>query len=96
MALAVAGIGCGLLLDGSLVRAGWLSFAASWPAPFEAVGAPPWILALWAVFPLTLTRSLSVLQSRPWLAALLGGFGGAAGVPRRGAAVGARGRRRCR
>lgn len=75
LALALTGVACGLLLDGGLARAGWVSFAATWPAPLEVLGAPPWILALWAVFPLTLMRSLAVLQRRPAWAAVFGAVG---------------------
>ncbi|GAB6195106.1 DUF2878 domain-containing protein [Lysobacter xanthus] len=75
VALAAAGLACGLLLDGTLVRAGWIDFRATWPPAWTAVGAPPWILALWAVFPLTLTRSLAVLQRHRLLAIALGAVG---------------------
>ncbi|MEO8780117.1 MAG: DUF2878 family protein, partial [Rhodanobacter sp.] len=38
--------------------------------------APAWILALWMTFALTFTQSLRYLQTRLWLAALLGLIGG--------------------
>jgi hypothetical protein len=38
--------------------------------------APAWILALWVTFALTFSQSLRYLQSRLWLAALLGLLGG--------------------
>jgi hypothetical protein len=37
---------------------------------------PPWMIALWANFATTLNLSLAGLQTRPWLAALLGLVGG--------------------
>lgn len=63
----------GLVVDGGLIRAGLASYAAPWPS---AMWAPAWILALWATFALTLTQSLRWLQTRLWLAALLGAIGG--------------------
>lgn len=73
VALALA---VGLAFDGSLARADWLAYAAGWPPSLGALGAPPWILALWVAFTLTLTRSLALLQTRPWTAAALGAVGG--------------------
>ncbi|TAL83025.1 MAG: DUF2878 domain-containing protein [Rhodanobacter sp.] len=70
--LIAAALVMGLLLDGGLLHLGLASYAASWVAP-----APPaWILALWATFALTFTQSLSYLQNKLWLAALLGSIGG--------------------
>ena len=63
----------GFLLDGGLIRSGLASYAAAWP---QLAIAPAWILALWMTFALTFTQSLSYLQSRLWLAALLGLIGG--------------------
>ena len=63
----------GFVLDGVLVRSGWASYAAPWPS---AALAPAWILSLWAAFSLTFTQSLVYLQTRLWLAALLGLIGG--------------------
>jgi hypothetical protein len=70
MALAMA---MGLLFDGVLIHAGLASYAAPWPSTGTA---PAWILALWAAFSLTFTQSLAYLQTRLWLAALLGAAGG--------------------
>ena len=75
VALSATGIACGLLLDGSLARSGAVVYAASWPDAQASIGAPPWILALWAVFPLTLTASLDVLQRRLVLASVVGAVG---------------------
>jgi len=63
----------GLLLDGSLIRTGIASYAAAWS---NHAMAPAWILALWMTFALTFTQSLRYLQTRLWLAALLGLVGG--------------------
>ncbi|TZF90366.1 DUF2878 domain-containing protein [Cognatilysobacter lacus] len=76
LTLLLAGIGFGLLLDGALEHAGWVRHAAEGDTWRRIVGAPVWILALWAVFPLTLTCSFAALQSRTWLAAALGAIGG--------------------
>lgn len=65
----------GLLLDGSLAFGGWLRYAAAAPA-VPSGGAPLWILALWAAFALTLTKSLRFLHKRLWLAAAFGALGG--------------------
>ena len=53
-------------------------------------GAPLWILALWAAFALTLTRSLAWLMRRPWLAALFGAARRTARLCERGARLRAR------
>lgn len=76
LVLSLLGIVLALLLDGSLARLGLAHYAATWDAAHAWIGAPPWILALWVAFALTLTRSFSLLQTRPALAALLGAVGG--------------------
>ena len=63
----------GFMLDGGLIRAGLASYAAPWP---NLAIAPAWILALWMAFALTFGQSLAWLQTRLWLAALLGLIGG--------------------
>jgi|SRR5580658_3127058 hypothetical protein len=73
LALMAIAIMMGLLFDSGLIHAGLLSFAAPWPS---ARMAPAWILALWGAFSLTFTQSLAYLQTRLWLAALLGAAGG--------------------
>jgi hypothetical protein len=70
MAMAIV---MGLLFDSALIHAGLANYAAPWPS---ADIAPAWILALWAAFSLTFTQSLAYLQTRLWLAALLGAAGG--------------------
>lgn len=73
-ALGAAGLAVGLAVEGGLSASGVLWHAA--PGPSGWVGPPPWILALWPVFAMTLHRSFAFLQSRPWLACALGGIGG--------------------
>lgn len=63
----------GGVLDGGLIHFGLARYATAWPL---ADFAPAWILALWATFALTLTQSLTYLQTRLRLAALLGAIGG--------------------
>jgi hypothetical protein len=73
LALMLTAVLMGFMLDGVLARTGWAYYAAAWP---DAVLAPAWILALWASFALTFTQSLAYLQTRVWIAALLGLVGG--------------------
>jgi len=63
----------GLVWDSALVSSGWMRFTSG-----VLVGgiAPPWILALWALFATTLNVSLGWLKGRPVVAALLGGVAG--------------------
>lgn len=63
----------GLVIDGGLAGSGWLHYAAAWPS---SRWAPVWILAVWASFAVTVTRSLALLQRYPWAALLLGAIGG--------------------
>ncbi|HET6554305.1 MAG TPA: DUF2878 domain-containing protein [Dyella sp.] len=72
--LLVGALLIGGIVDGVAAATGWLRYATPSPA-WPAHGAPVWILMLWACFATTLNRSLAVLRSRLWLAALLGGFG---------------------
>lgn len=67
-------VGLGVVIDGSLGASGLLRYAASRPA----LGAPIWILAIWAAFALTINHSLAFLRGRPAAAALLGAIGGPA------------------
>lgn len=73
LSLMASALVFGFLLDGGLIRGGLASYAAPWP---HLAIAPAWILALWMTFALTFTQSLSYLQNRLWLAALLGLVGG--------------------
>lgn len=63
----------GALFDSLLASAGWLRYAGA--APFEGA-APYWIIALWALFAITLNLSMRSLRARPALGALLGLVGG--------------------
>lgn len=70
VALALA---CGLVGDGTLAASGWGTYAAS---PLGDRAAPPWILAVWMSFAMTLRVSLGWLCRRPWLALAVGLVGG--------------------
>lgn len=63
----------GFLLDSSWVWLGLMQFSTPWP---WTQAAPAWIVAMWCGFALTLNHSMSSLQQRLWLGALLGLFGG--------------------
>lgn len=67
-------VGLGVAIDGSLNASGLLRYAATRPA----LGAPIWILAIWAAFALTFNHSLAFLRGRPVPAAMLGAIGGPA------------------
>lgn len=76
----------GLAWDSLLARTGLVDYASPGSLPGWA---PPWILALWALFATVLFESLQWLHGHSWLAALLGGTGGplsCAGAARLGAA----------
>ena len=73
LTLIAAGLVCGFLVDGALIRCGLATYAAGWP---KLALAPAWILALWMTFALSLNQSLRYLQTRLGLAALLGLVGG--------------------
>jgi hypothetical protein len=71
--LVLAALLIGALWDSSLVALGWIDFSSG----TLLVGlAPPWILALWALFATTLNLSLRWLRQRWLLAALLGAVAG--------------------
>jgi hypothetical protein len=63
----------GFAVDSALAMSGVLSYAT--PVPWSQL-APVWIVGLWAGFGLTLNHSMAFLQTRPWLALLLGGLAG--------------------
>ena len=66
-------LGIGLLWDSALVTLGWIDFTSG----FVVAGlAPHWILALWALFAMTLNVSLGWLKKRLGVAALLGAISG--------------------
>lgn len=62
----------GAAFENLLVRAGWLEFDAG---VLVADTAPPWMIALWALFATTLNVSLRALHGRWAMAALLGAIG---------------------
>ena len=87
VALLLAAVACGVVLDGALAAAGVLRYAAGDPS-LPRGGAPVWILMLWCAFALTLTRSLRWLVTSPARAAAAGIVGGPfayAAAARRGA-----------
>ena len=63
----------GVLWDRSLAVLGWIEFTSG---TLLAGMAPPWILALWALFATTLNVSLDWLKGRWVAAALLGAVAG--------------------
>lgn len=66
--LLVLALACAWLVDASAAASGTVRYAAAawgW-AP------PPWIMALWAAFAMTLTTSMHFLQRHPALPALFG------------------------
>lgn len=63
----------GALWDSALTALGWLAFTSG--TVIEGA-APHWILALWALFAMTLNVSLRWLQGRWALAAVLGAVAG--------------------
>ncbi|MEG0184116.1 MAG: DUF2878 domain-containing protein [Stenotrophomonas sp.] len=60
--LLLLAIACAWLVDGSAAVSGGVRYAA---APL-GLAPPPWIMALWAAFAMTLTASMAFLQ-RHWL-----------------------------
>jgi hypothetical protein len=84
-ALVAAALMVGFIWDSTMVQLGWIVYAAPGPLPLVA---PPWILALWALFAIALREPLRWLHRRLPLAALLGAVGGPlsyAGAERLGA-----------
>ncbi len=63
----------GIVWDSALVMLGWLDFSSGF---FIAGVAPYWILALWALFAITLRHSLAWLQTRLLTAAVVGAIAG--------------------
>ncbi len=69
----------GFGFDSLLLASGWVSFGGGELTGGLGPYLPPlWMTALWANFATTLNVSLASLQTRPWLAALLGLVGGPA------------------
>ena len=73
--LVLVSLLCGCVIDTALATLGWARYGAAMPPPGQTV-APLWILALWAAFSTTLTRSMGWLRPRLWLGTLLGALGG--------------------
>lgn len=67
--LMLLALGCAWLVDGVAAMLGSLRYAA---APWGSV-PPPWIMALWAAFAMTLTSSMRFLQGH-WLRPILFGL----------------------
>jgi hypothetical protein len=67
--LLAASLALGLMIDGLLGASGLLDYAT---AAGPRALAPPWILALWAGFALTLAHSMACLARRPLAAAAFG------------------------
>lgn len=63
----------GVLWDSLLLNLGWLAFASGSVVPGVA---PHWILALWALFAMTLNVSLAWLKRRLLAGAVLGAIAG--------------------
>lgn len=70
--LAIA-LPIGLAADSLLAASGMLVYASPWPSPLLA---PPWILAMWAGFALTMQHSMGFLRGRWITAAIFGLIGG--------------------
>jgi len=73
LVLICALIGAGF--DSILVTAGWVTYDAGL---FSEYFAPYWIITMWMLFATTLNVSMRWLRGKPWLAALLGLYGGPA------------------
>ena len=71
--LALATLAIGTAWDSLLVNIGLLVYP---PGPGLAWLAPPWIMALWALFATTLNVSMRWLRGRWAMAALFGAIGG--------------------
>ena len=74
-ALVAATAATGAVADSLLAASGWLRYDAG--VLVEGT-APYWIVAMWALFAITLNVSMRALRSRLWLGALLGLVGGPA------------------
>jgi hypothetical protein len=66
--LMLLALACAWLVDASAAASGTVRYAA---APL-GWAPPPWIMALWAAFAMTLTTSMRFLQRHPALPALFG------------------------
>jgi Protein of unknown function (DUF2878) len=75
LALVAAAAATGAAADSLLASSGWLRYDAG--VLVEGT-APYWIVAMWALFAITLNVSMRPLRGRLWLGALLGLVGGPA------------------
>jgi hypothetical protein len=75
LALVATAAATGAVADSLLAASGWLRYDAG--VLLEGT-APYWIVALWALFAITLNVSMRALRSRLWLGAVLGLVGGPA------------------
>lgn len=75
LALVASAVAVGAVLDSTLVAAGLIDFNGG---KLLANGTTHWMLALWALFAITLNASLRWLRGRPVLAAVFGALGGPA------------------
>ena len=71
--LVLAAMALGLVVDSLLMATGWLRYSVGLWLPGLA---PYWIVAMWALFAITLNVSMSWLRGRPILAVLMGAIGG--------------------
>jgi hypothetical protein len=78
IALAALVVMAGAGWDSALALSGWLVFSAAPSSLPWAHLAPPWILAMWALFATTLNVSLRWLRGRWLLAAVFGAVAGPA------------------
>ena len=74
-ALVAAAAATGAVADSLLASSGWLRYDAG--VLLEGT-APYWIVAMWALFAITLNVSMRARRDRLWLGALLGLVGGPA------------------
>lgn len=73
LALLLTAAGLGTLWDSIVMDAGVVAYRSGVVIPGVV---PLWDIALWMLFATTLTRSLSWLAPRPWLATAVGAVGG--------------------
>jgi hypothetical protein len=76
LALAALAMAGGAVWDSGLALSGWLQYASAPAASPWTHLAPPWIVAMWALFATTLNVTLRWLRGRWLLAALLGAVAG--------------------
>jgi len=73
LVLVAIAAAAGMLADSLLAASGWLNYEGAAPVPGAA---PYWIVALWALFAITLNVSMRPLRTRPLLGVPLGLVGG--------------------